>query len=136
MRLNWRQAIWKPVIWVCLTLAALAFSLAHAAPIQEAAIELGTFLPTSRLLELPEKPSNFLGLTMLIVPIAPLYWQNRVHALSVGQHVRWVGWHYELGARLGPVDLYFDHSSAHALDRTHPVFNPVTNAVAVRWRIL
>ena len=135
MRLTWRDFSTRVAITGCLILAALCFSLAHAAPLTSASIELGQFLSNSRLLELPERPSNFIGLNLLLIPVAPLYWNNRVHALSVGEHVRWVGWHFELGLGFDRLDLYFDHNSQHALDRAHQLYNPVSNAVAVRWRI-
>lgn len=123
-------------IAACLLLAIFAFCIsAYSAPVKDASIEFGAFLANSRLLELPERPTNFIGLNLLLMPIGPLYWQNKVHALSVGDHVRWVGWHYELGLALGSVDVYYDHHSQHALDRAHQLYNPISNAVALRWRI-
>lgn len=122
---------------LCLALALGAFWLAaHAAPIESASIAYEKFLDGARILEVPgEKPTDALALSLLIAPVGPVYWSNRVHALGVGPRVRWVGWQYEAGLRFAPVDVYFSHHSEHALDREHPLLQPVSNSVAIRWRI-
>lgn len=135
MRLNWRH---KLAILACMILASIAFFLASAKAAALSSVDLtySRLLEGSRILETPgELPTDALALGVLVLPLGPIYWANRVHALSVGPRVRWVGWEYEAGIRFPALDFFFHHHSEHALDRAHPILQPVSNSIAFRWRI-
>ncbi len=62
-----------------------------------------------------------------------LYWRNRVHGEMDTSQFRLVGWEFEAGVRLGPVEVYRGHHSQHILDAQHPWMRfPVQDTMGVR----
>jgi len=68
---------------------------------------------------------------------ASLYWRNRVHGEMDTSQFRLVGWEFELGARVGPVEIYRGHHSQHILDAVHPWMRfPVQDTIGIRVHLL
>lgn len=49
-----------------------------------------------------------------------LVWRNKVHTEGTRDKLQTVGWHWELGIPLGPVELMYEHHSRHVMDRLQP----------------
>lgn len=130
MRLNWRHVL------IAVFGLLLVWHSLNAAPLDSASLEFGRYLPNSRVLEIPgHSPSYSIGLNLGISPGGPFYWTNRVHASTVGDHFRWVGWQYEMGARFERFDLFYGHHSQHAMDGVHPLLQPTANLIGLRIRL-
>lgn len=64
---------------------------------------------------------------------AHLYWRNRVHGELDTSQFRLIGWQFELGIRIGLIELYRAHHSQHILDAQHPWMRfPVQDTIGVR----
>ena len=126
-----------PSFWLCILVALVAFwASAHAGSVTSADITYRHYLPGSDFLEVPVTPAReSLELNLVISPISPLYWQNRVHLLADASKVSWVGWQFEAGLRIAMIDVFAGHHSQHALDGRHPLFWPNENNIGLRWRI-
>lgn len=49
------------------------------------------------------------------------FWRNDVHAEGTEAKFMTVGWHWELGAKLGKqVELIYEHHSRHTMDKEQP----------------
>lgn len=65
---------------------------------------------------------------------AHLYWRNRIHGEMDTSQFRLVGWQFEIGVHLGPVEIYRMHHSQHILDAEHPWMRfPVEDSWGVRF---
>jgi hypothetical protein len=69
-------------------------------------------------------------------------WTNEIHMDSVGQQLRNAGWKYRIAMDAFPVQPFFEHSSAHALDTAGrdtawtPNEYPVVNKYGIRITFL
>lgn len=63
------------------------------------------------------------------------YWDNRVHMDMDDRQVRHTGWQWELGLRVGPVDLFHAHHSRHGLEYRNPRGDrfPVSDQYGIRF---
>lgn len=67
-----------------------------------------------------------------------LYTQNRVHLAGDETQVKYVGWEWESGLRLGSLEGYWHHHSQHELEGVSPRGDkyPLENYVGVRVHLI
>lgn len=73
-----------------------------------------------------------LGLRALELKPGYLYMRNRVHGEMEPAQFRLVGWQYEIGMHVGPIEIYQGHHSQHLLDMKGQQRFPVEDMVGVR----
>jgi nuclear transport factor 2 (NTF2) superfamily protein len=51
------------------------------------------------------------------------FWRNEIHGEGTRAKFMTIGWHWELGIRLGSqVEVFWDHHSRHVMDREQPYY--------------
>lgn len=117
----------------------------NAVELDRFAIEYGRFHPSGRF---PEMPGYIAKETIAAVfdigLIGPVYWRNRVKALTDPGQYRQVSWQFELGADpffwqgdlKGHLEVFYAHHSQHLLEGQHPWMKfPVNDQLGLRWTI-
>lgn len=51
-----------------------------------------------------------------------IYWRNEVHGEGTSAKFMTVGWHWDLGIKLGNVELFWEHHSRHVMDQGQPYY--------------
>lgn len=127
---HWRQLLIALIGFGCIALAK--------AEVTDLSIDWQQYFGTIRMLEVPStNEAQALGLNLDLEIYGPIYWKNRVHSISTPNQFKWVGWQFELGARLASAELFYAHHSQHTFEGTHPFMGfPVQNSLGFRWRIL
>lgn len=79
-----------------------------------------------------------LNLTIQTDFLKYLYSKNVVWSLADQHQFRWIGWNYNLGARILPfLEVEYEHFSKHILDKEYPYKNqgrfPVEDSVNVNF---
>ncbi len=50
------------------------------------------------------------------------FWRNEVHAEGTMAKFMTVGWHYQMGIKLGQFELFHEHHSRHVMDQGLPSY--------------
>jgi len=101
-------------------------------------IDFNFYKPGSRFLLSPNDPlTKEAAVNLEIRTLKAVYWSNRIHGAMGEYQFRTVGWQFEVGAGIGPVEIFFKHHSQHMLDSTHPWSRfPVEDSAGFRLNLL
>lgn len=128
------------VLTVILSQKALGVELTYAD------IEYARFHPSARMPEMPGfKAKEGLAINFETDVIGPVYWRNRIHALTDPGQYRLIGWNFELGVPplfwvknkyAQALRVYYEHHSQHLLEGQHPWMKfPVNDSIGFRMVI-
>lgn len=151
MKSSWKRILIDGLILAAVALAAIGIAWlmekkVNAAEITYAAIEYQYFHKSARFAEMPNHTAKEgLGVRFNVKLVGPLYWNNRIHALTDSGQYRLVGWNFEVG--LHPLfwiddpyarglQFFYNHHSQHLLEDKHPEMKfPVNDSLGLRWVI-
>ncbi len=120
------------LILLLLTLSCSAGDLAPR--LDEVSIDYARYKQDTRLPILyPNVPKERLDVNINFSFLKIGYINNTIHSLTDANQFRLIGWHYQVGVRLGKwVDIYGDHFSQHLLDTQLSNF-PVENSAGIKF---
>lgn len=120
-------------------LIALIFLLpihALAVELRDLSIEIRKYPGKTYFAQLPDETVREEVAVIFDIQLAGcLYWWNRIHGSSTDSQFRWIGWNHALSCRLEKLELFYEHHSEHALDRTRPEHFPVNDSVGLLWKV-
>lgn len=102
---------------------AFLFFSCYALELTKVSIEYHSFLTEPRLPMIPQHTgTSEMGVRVDVNLLGPVFWRNFVHSLSDNSpQVRHVGYWFEVGAKVGPVEAGYQHHSEHQLESQHPL---------------
>jgi hypothetical protein len=111
--------------------------VAQAVELRDLSIDYDDFHDGSRIAEMPGfKPKEGLAVNVKIDLLGPIYWNNRVHAVTDPGQYRLIGLKFELGVRVfESLDIEYRHHSQHLIDAVGPTKFPVEDSLGVHWTI-
>lgn len=125
-----------------LFLLCMVCATARADVLKEFGIDYNRFHKGGRSIEIPGyEPKESISVHFNINLLGPIFWQNRVRALTEDGQYRYVAWNFVLGIQVTRgLQVGYEHLSQHLLDTTDIVYPggkfPVNDSVTARWEIV
>lgn len=137
--------IFGTVILLAFGSGVLWSKLGWGAELDRLTIEYGRYHPSGRFAEMPmHRAKEALGVEFDMKIFGPVFWRNRIHALTDPGQYRLIGWQFAVGADpffwqpdlKDHLELFYRHHSQHLLEDNLPDMKfPVNDALMLRWTI-